>query len=83
RGYSVLETLEAVRRVSKSNFAVQHGQRRPGDIMSLIADTARLRATLDWKPRYEDLDTIAAHALAWEQKLFRERQGELKHAVSA
>jgi UDP-glucose 4-epimerase len=83
RGCSVLETVEAVRHVSKSNFAVQHGQRRPGDIMSLIADTARLRATLDWTPRYEDLDTIAAHALAWEQKLFRERQGELKHAVSA
>ena len=30
-----------------------------------------------------DLETIAAHALAWEQKLFRERHGEVQHAVSA
>jgi len=51
--------------------------------MSMIADTTRLRATLDWTPQHNDLDTIAAHALAWEQKLLRERQGEPKQAVSA
>jgi UDP-glucose 4-epimerase len=83
RGYSVLETIEAVRRISGRNFAVQHEPRRPGDIMTMIADTSRLRATLDWTPQYEDLETIVAHALAWEQKLSRERQGELQHATSA
>jgi UDP-glucose 4-epimerase len=83
RGYSVLETIEAVRRISGRNFAVQHSQRRPGDIMTMIADTARLRATLAWTPQYDDLDAIVAHALAWEQKLFRERQGDLQHATSA
>jgi UDP-glucose 4-epimerase len=83
RGYSVLETIEAVRRVSGRNFAVQYGPRRPGDIMTMIADTSRIRSTLDWSPQYDDLETIAAHALAWEQKLFRERQGELPQAASA
>ena len=83
RGYSVLETIEAVRRISGRNFAVQHGPRRPGDIMAMIADTSRLRAALDWTPQYEDLETIVAHALAWEQKLVRERQSELQHATSA
>jgi UDP-glucose 4-epimerase len=83
RGYSVLETIEAVRRISGRNFAVQHSPRRPGDIMTMIADTARLRATLAWTPQYDDLDAIVAHALAWEQKLFRERQGDLQHATSA
>jgi UDP-glucose 4-epimerase len=83
RGYSVLETIEAVRRVSGRNFAVQYGPRRPGDIMTMIADTSRIRSTLDWSPQYDDLETIAAHALAWEQKLFRERQGELRQAASA
>ena len=37
--------------------------------MTMIADTSRIRATLDWTPQYDDLDTIAAHALAWEEKL--------------
>jgi len=82
RGYSVLETLEAVRRVSSSNFAVQYAPRRPGDIMTMVADTSRIRSTLDWKPRYDDLDTIAAHALIWEEKLVRER-GLLQQAQSA
>src|SRR3982074_1960689 len=82
RGYSVLETLEAARRISMRNFAVQHASRRPGDIMTMVADTGRIRALLDWTPRYDDLETIAAHALTWEEKLFRERHGEL-HAASA
>ena len=83
RGYSVLETIETVRRVSGRNFAVQYAPRRSGDIMTMIADTARIRSTLDWTPRYDDLDTIAAHALAWEEKLFRERQPDAQQAVSA
>ena len=44
RGYSVLETIEAVRRVSGRNFAVQYAPRRPGDIMTMVADTSRIRA---------------------------------------
>jgi len=83
RGYSVLETIDAVRRVSGRSFAVQYAPRRPGDIMTMVADTSRIRGLLDWRPQYEDLETIAAHALAWEDKLFRERHGELRHAVSA
>ena len=83
RGYSVLETIEAVRRVSGRNFAVQYAARRPGDIMAMIADTSRIRSVLDWTPRYDDLEIIAAHALAWEEKLFRERHGDLAHAASA
>ncbi|HEX9211583.1 UDP-glucose 4-epimerase [Bradyrhizobium sp. LTSP849] len=83
RGYSVLETIDAVRRVSGRSFAVQYAPRRPGDIMTMVADTSRIRGLLDWKPQYDDLETIAAHALAWEDKLFRERHGELRHAVSA
>jgi UDP-glucose 4-epimerase len=83
RGYSVLETIEAVRRVSGRNFAVQYAPRRPGDITAMVADTTRIRSTLDWTPRYENLETIATHALAWEAKLFYERNGDMQHAVSA
>jgi UDP-glucose 4-epimerase len=51
RCYSVLQTIEAVRRVSGRNFAVQVSDRRPGNIMTMIADTSRIRATLDWIPQ--------------------------------
>ena len=83
RGYSVLETIEAVRRISGRNFAVQYAARRPGDIMTMVADTGRMRALLDWTPRYDDLDTIATHALAWEEKLLRARGGLAEQAQSA
>src|SRR5712672_3467116 len=83
RGYSVLETIEAVKRVSGRNFAVQYAPRRPGDIMTMVADTSRIRATLDWTPQYDNLEIIADHALAWEEKLVRERSDDKLHAVSA
>ncbi|WP_454620076.1 UDP-glucose 4-epimerase GalE [Bradyrhizobium cenepequi] len=83
RGYSVLETIEAVRRVSMRNFAVSIAPRRPGDIMTMVADTSRIRALLDWTPKHDDLETIATHALIWEQKLLRERGGPLQQAESA
>lgn len=83
RGYSVLETIEAVRRASGRNFAVQYAPRRHGDIVTMIADTKRIRETLDWTPRYDDLETIARHALAWEEKLVQERHGVERLAKSA
>jgi UDP-glucose 4-epimerase len=83
RGYSVLETIEAVRRICGRNFAVQYAARRAGDIVTMIADTSRIEASLDWTSQYADIETIAAHALQWEEKLLRERQGELQHAASA
>jgi UDP-glucose 4-epimerase len=83
RGYSVLETIDAVRRVCGHKLAIQYAPRRPGDIMTMVADTSRIRSTLDWTPRYDKLDAIAAHALAWEEKLFHERGANKLHAVSA
>ena len=83
RGYSVLETIEAVRRISGRNFAVQYAARRPGDIMTMVADTGRMRALLDWTSQYDNLDTIAMHALAWEEKLLQQRGGLVEQAQSA
>src|SRR3978361_1362054 len=83
RGYSVLETIEAGRRVSGRDFAVQTAPRRPGDIMTMIADTGRIGTTLDWTPQYADLDTIARHALTWEEKLTRDRLSVQMLAQSA
>jgi UDP-glucose 4-epimerase len=51
--------------------------------MTMVADTSRIRSLLDWTPQYDNLDQIAAHALAWEEKLHRERRGEIGHTASA
>ncbi|MEI7803886.1 MAG: UDP-glucose 4-epimerase GalE [Hyphomicrobiales bacterium] len=72
RGASVREVLAAVKRVSGADFPVEVAERREGDPVSLIADVTRIRASLDWKPQYDDLDTIVKHALGWERCLLAE-----------
>lgn len=69
RGFSVLEVLDAVDRVTNRKIYRRFGPRRPGDSDSLVSDPALLKATLPWQPRHADLDTIVAHALAWERRL--------------
>jgi UDP-glucose 4-epimerase len=76
RGFSVLEVLDAVDRVAGVAIERRFGPRRAGDPDALVADNARILAKLPWQPRHADLDTIVAHALAWETKL-----GELRAAA--
>jgi len=73
RGASVLEVIAAVKRVSGRDFPVEISGRRAGDPAALVADVARIHASLDWRPRYGDLDTIVSHALAWEQVLAKRK----------
>ena len=68
RGFSVREVLDAVDRVAGVTLDRREQPRRAGDPDALVCDPARLRATLAWEPRHDDLDTIVAHALAWERK---------------
>jgi UDP-glucose 4-epimerase len=72
-GFSVLEVIEAVKRVSGVAFKVEYAPRREGDPVRIIADSRRLRSMLDWKPRFDDIATIVGHALDWERKLVTRR----------
>ena len=69
RGFSVLEVLDAVDRVTNLTINRRLEGRRAGDPDSLISDNRRIKATLPWVPQHADLDTIVAHALAWERRL--------------
>ena len=69
RGFSVLEVLDAVDRVTNRTIVRKIEGRRAGDPDSLISDNRRIKATLPWQPKYADLDVIVQHALAWERKL--------------
>ena len=69
RGFSVLEVLDAVDRVMNLTLKRTIAPRRAGDPATLVAATDRIRATLDWTPQYDRLETIVAHALEWERQL--------------
>lgn len=74
KGASVLEVIDSVRRISGRDFPVEVCGRRPGDPAALVANVDRIRATLDWRPQFQDLDTIVAHAYAWERRLSSKRE---------
>lgn len=69
RGFSVLEVLDAVDRITNRPVQRRLEGRRAGDPAELIADNAKILATLDWRPARDDLDMIVRDALAWELKL--------------
>ena len=76
RGFSVLEVIDTVKRVSGVDFKVDIAPRREGDPARIVADSQQARATLGWEPRCDDLSTIVTHALAWERVLMQRRPNE-------
>lgn len=69
KGLSVLEVLDAVDRVADRPVRREMKPRRAGDPPALVASNRRLVETLDWTPRFADIDVIVTHALQWERKL--------------
>lgn len=72
RGFSVREVLAEVARIAGAPLSVTESPRRAGDPPQLVAAARRIRDTLGWKPRHEDLPGIIASALAWEKRLLRQ-----------
>jgi UDP-glucose 4-epimerase len=73
-GYSVREVIDSVGRVNGKPIKVKEEDRRAGDPPALIAKADRIRATLGWMPKYDDLDFIVKTSLDWERKLLRKQQ---------
>ena len=69
RGFSVREVIQAVERAAGRSLPVSEASRRAGDPPVLVAASDRIRRTLDWSPKCDDLDYIARTALAWERSL--------------
>jgi UDP-glucose 4-epimerase len=69
KGLSVLEVLDSVDRVADRPVRREMKPRRAGDPPALVASNRRLVETLDWTPRFADIDVIVTHALEWERKL--------------
>ncbi|NSW81706.1 MAG: UDP-glucose 4-epimerase GalE [Syntrophothermus sp.] len=71
RGYSVLQVVEAAKKVTGVDFPVKYSGRREGDPPALVAGATKLQAELGFTPRYDNLDYIIETAWRWEQKRIR------------
>ncbi|MES0402437.1 MAG: UDP-glucose 4-epimerase GalE [Hyphomicrobium sp.] len=75
KGFSVLQVIDAVKRVSGADFEVRNAPRRAGDPAAIVAASDKIRVRLGWRPELDKLETIAAQALAWESHMH-----QFKHA---
>lgn len=64
-GYSVLEVIRSVERVTGHPVPHEIAPRRAGDPAALIAASDRLRRDTGWQPHFPDLDDIVRTAHAW------------------
>jgi len=70
QGFTVLEVIESVRRVTGRSIAVEERERRAGDPAVLVASSEKIKAELGWQPQFAELDTIIASAWKWHQQRY-------------
>jgi UDP-glucose 4-epimerase len=70
QGFTVLEVIESVRRVTGRPIVIEECERRPGDPAVLVASSEKIKTELGWKPRFAELDQIIASAWEWHQQRY-------------
>jgi len=67
KGYSVLEVVEAVRKITNHPIPLKIGKRRTGDPSILIASSEKAKKKLGWTIRHEDITSIISDAWNWHK----------------
>lgn len=73
-GYSVRDVLNTVQKVHGSDINIVEHPRRAGDPPELIANVDKIHRTLDWTPKYDDLEKIVVTAINWEKHLLSKQK---------
>ena len=68
-GFSIIEVIESVKRVTGRDPRVKFTRRRSGDPAILVGNSNLARNILGWKPKYSDLDCIVRTAWDWHRRL--------------
>jgi len=68
QGYSVLEVVQAARKVTGIDIPTKLSPRRAGDPAVLVASSNRARSELGWKPRFPELEDIIGSAWRWSSR---------------
>ncbi len=79
KGYSVLEVIETMKKISKRNFKTQITKRREGDPSALIANANKIKNVLGWYPKYDNLELICKTAFEWEMNMKKEEASRLSY----
>ena len=67
-GFSVLEVIRTVEKVTGRELPFDTAPRRAGDPPRLVASSERARADLGWKPQFASLEMIVETAYRWMER---------------
>ena len=65
QGYSVLDVIQAIRKVTGIQIKTALAGRRAGDPAVLVASSGRAMTDLGWSPRFPELESIIDSAWRW------------------
>lgn len=68
-GFSVLEMLNAAKKVTNIDIKSEVIEKRAGDPASVVASSEKAREVLGWKPEYTDVEKIIETAWNWYRSL--------------
>ena len=64
-GVSVLEVIDACKKVTGKDIPVVKQPRRPGDPPRLIASAGKAQEVLGWRPQFDRIEDIVSSAWSW------------------
>lgn len=67
-GFSVLEVIKTMNKISSHQIVTKSGPRRPGDPVRVLANGEKLKKATGWRPEGQDLSLICESAYKWERR---------------
>ena len=71
QGFTVMEMIEAARKVTGHPIPIDIIERRPGDIAISIASSEKAKEELGWRPQYPDVERIIETAWKFKNNLYQ------------
>lgn len=68
RGYSVLEIVKSIEKITKKKLNIIFKKKRKGDPPILVAECKKIFNELKWKPKYKNINQILLTAWKWHKK---------------
>ncbi|BBM84880.1 UDP-glucose 4-epimerase GalE [Candidatus Uabimicrobium amorphum] len=66
QGYSIMDLVNAAKKVTQKHIAVEFVERRVGDPPLLVADAAKAKKVLGWEPKFSCIEKIMESAWLWK-----------------
>ena len=69
KGFSVKEVIETYNKFLEKKIKYKIGPKRPGDSKLVVANPDKFNKTMNWQPKFDNLEYILKTAYEWEKKL--------------